>query len=679
MVLPNAKQYEPATVIDRPQTQTFQFTLGPVQSFVAQARRTRDFWAGSFILSWLSSVAIACIEKQGGSIKFPAPDGAYMRSLYGTASAQDPWPQQGSIPNRFMATTAEVPAGFHPEWVNQAVQDAWAALAQTVWDGDLQGQPGTTRATRAIWERQISSCWEISWVLSDTQAQLNLLDRRKNWRNAVLPQEPGHKCMMMEGWQELSGVEHTNMQEVNRFWEPLRLSGKTGIRSDLGEAEHLCAIAFVKRRFSRYFAQVSVDLPGSLGQVFGWHVPSAVPSVAFLASATWLAQVIDKAPAQAFADFHQAACLLTDHGEVAHVGAGTGAQDAFEIDIRCVAQAAKNASSRGFNRRWAGLDGQVYFESALENHSRTFGANLGAAAQQTARALRNLTQAAGMGKPSPYYAILLMDGDQLGKHMGDQAKHIPISQALNQFTNGAGDIVRAHNGFLIYAGGDDLLALLPLEDALPAAAQLQAMYKDAFAQQSLPGKPIDSTLSGAIEFVHFRTPLTRVLQDAHGLLDGVAKEKTGRNAIAVRVWKPSGLALQWSMPWELALDSEGNAKIAQVAQAFAQQLANEEGAQFSNKFFFRMKTLLERVTAMPQESLEKLLLAEYLHSFGNLSKATKQDLPTLQKHLSGLLAQCWQYRRSEPGKPPEVDAAQPLNPDGAQLVRFLAQKGLDRD
>lgn len=29
---------------------TFHFTLGPVQGFVAQARRTRDFWAGSFLL-----------------------------------------------------------------------------------------------------------------------------------------------------------------------------------------------------------------------------------------------------------------------------------------------------------------------------------------------------------------------------------------------------------------------------------------------------------------------------------------------------------------------------------------------------------------------------------------------------------------------------------------------------
>ncbi|MDQ3773077.1 MAG: hypothetical protein M3461_01130 [Pseudomonadota bacterium] len=29
------------------------FTLGPVQGFVAQARRTRDLWGGSFLLSWL--------------------------------------------------------------------------------------------------------------------------------------------------------------------------------------------------------------------------------------------------------------------------------------------------------------------------------------------------------------------------------------------------------------------------------------------------------------------------------------------------------------------------------------------------------------------------------------------------------------------------------------------------
>ncbi|MBS7348643.1 MAG: hypothetical protein KIG95_00475, partial [Comamonas sp.] len=146
-------------------TQTFQFTLGPVQGFVAQARRTRDFWAGSFILSWLSSAAIACIQQQGGKVQFPVPDESYLRNLYGKAGANDPYPQQGSIPNRFMATTAEVPAGFHPEWVTQTVQAAWRALADAVWSNDLQ--PVANASTRAIWDRQVSNFWEISWVLSD--------------------------------------------------------------------------------------------------------------------------------------------------------------------------------------------------------------------------------------------------------------------------------------------------------------------------------------------------------------------------------------------------------------------------------------------------------------------------------------------------------------------------------
>lgn len=657
--------------------QIFQFTLSPVQGFVAQARRTRDFWAGSFILSWLSSVAIASIRAQGGTVEFPIPDEHYMRHLHGQAGAQDAWPQQGSIPNRFLATTALVPADFHPEWVTQAVQAAWQALAHAVWQGDLAHLAGTP--TEAIWQRQVGSFWEISWVLSDG-SQPSLLDRRKNWRDTVLPNEPGHKCMVMDGWQELSGVQRTSMAEVNAFWQRLAGSAAPGIASDLGEAgqEHLCALAYIKRRFSRYFAGVRAALPGSGGEVGGWHVPSAVPSVAFVAAAPWLAQAISRAP-QAFEAFHAAASRLVDHSEAAHVGAGSGAQRGFEIDVACVVEAAQKTPA--FRRHWAGLDGQVYFDSALDNHNRLFGPGKGDAARATQRALRELIRAADVGQPSPYYAIVLMDGDQLGKHMADKGKQAPISSALNQFTGAAGAIVRRHNGFLIYAGGDDVLALLPLPDALPAAAALQEAYKNAFAAQRWPGEAVRSTLSGAIEFVHFRTPLTRVLQDAHKLLDDVAKDEVGRNAIAVRVWKPSGLALQWAMPWEHALDpADGSVRVMRLADEFARQAdAAGEGPRFSNKFFFRAKDLLRRFTDMGEDVLGKLLLAEYLHSFEGQHKAGAQDLSRLEQHLAGLLAQSWCYYRAEAGAAPQLDSRQPLNPDAALLVRFLAQKGLERD
>jgi len=40
------------------------FALGPVQGFVAQARRTRDLWSGSFILSYLSGCAMNAVREE---------------------------------------------------------------------------------------------------------------------------------------------------------------------------------------------------------------------------------------------------------------------------------------------------------------------------------------------------------------------------------------------------------------------------------------------------------------------------------------------------------------------------------------------------------------------------------------------------------------------------------------
>ena len=67
----------------------FQFTLGPVQGFVAQARRTRDFWAGSFILSWLSGVAMRAVQAQDGTIIFPVPGQDYLSWIDGSPSQTD--------------------------------------------------------------------------------------------------------------------------------------------------------------------------------------------------------------------------------------------------------------------------------------------------------------------------------------------------------------------------------------------------------------------------------------------------------------------------------------------------------------------------------------------------------------------------------------------------------------
>ena len=43
------------------------FSIGPVQGFIARARKTRDFWAGSFLLSYLAGQAMAVILENKGS------------------------------------------------------------------------------------------------------------------------------------------------------------------------------------------------------------------------------------------------------------------------------------------------------------------------------------------------------------------------------------------------------------------------------------------------------------------------------------------------------------------------------------------------------------------------------------------------------------------------------------
>ena len=111
--------------------------------------------------------------------------------------------------------------------------------------------------------------------------------------------------------------------------------------------------------------------------------------------------------------------------------------------------------------------------------------------------------------------------------MSDPDKQKAITAGLAEFTGEVQSIVQQHNGFLIYAGGDDVLAILPLEDALACAAALRKHYLGCFNLTNIP-----TSLSGAIEYVHIKTPLSTVLHDAHKLLDDIAKDRCGRDAIA---------------------------------------------------------------------------------------------------------------------------------------------------
>lgn len=640
-------------------TSYFHFTLGPVQGFVAQARRTRDFWAGSFLLSWLSAVAMLAVEKQGGEIIFPTVDKDYLRWL--EHKGEKPAPKQGCVPNRFKGGLAKVPADFNPEQVVSSIQQAWQGLADLVWQQDLSACPDTSRH---IWQRQVSAFWEISWALSDTEQESNLLDRRKNWRTYLPPAEAGVKCMMMEGWQELSGITTPNAKGLKQFWDALRKNGRHGMASDLRDNEYLCAIAFIKRRFARYFQHLTIIMPGHW-TLRGWQVNPCVPSVAYMAAAPWLARVLLQAPEDTLRAFHDAAQNLTQsYGE-------------YDTRLDCIDQALNQRHDAKLLWQTTNLDGNVFFEAALDNKNLYEDQTQ---AQKVKRALKALRQSVSdtLEPVSPFYAVLMMDGDSLGSHMSDLNKQQNISQGLEQFTNGVQTIVEEHSGFLIYAGGDDVLALLPLEYALNCALALRQHYLACFA--AWPA--INTTLSGAIEYAHIRMPLGKVLGDAHQLLDDIAKDKTGRDAIAVRVWKPGGQHLEWAMPWANAIDESGEVIMDRLARDFQR---DQQQTPFSNSFFFHVEERFALLNAgepdaFSRSDMAELIAADYLNSGVNQVNGLRQKISQTdaKQRIAPLLEQCFTVKRLSSDGQIKFETTANLNTDALQLVRFLAQKGVER-
>src|SRR5437588_6267027 len=92
------------------------FSLGPVQTFIAQARKTRDLWIGSLLLSKLMEAAMDGIK---GDFIFPA-----------TREVED----TPDIPNKYVAIFADLSqaqaAAAHSK---QKIAERWQGICDAVW------------------------------------------------------------------------------------------------------------------------------------------------------------------------------------------------------------------------------------------------------------------------------------------------------------------------------------------------------------------------------------------------------------------------------------------------------------------------------------------------------------------------------------------------------------------
>ena len=600
------------------------FTLGPVQGFVAQARRTRDLWAGSFLLSWLAGQAMQEVTQNGGTILVPdiSEDSLFQAIAKG---AGEHGPAIGSLPNRFKAT---VPETFEPTLCRSAIERAWHCLAKRIWQRFVAPVAGQGNGTQGIWNRQVPRFWETAWVIGPDPGEGNdhvWLDQRKNWRTHRPPVEGGDHCMLMGDWQELSGfVRSRERKEQDEFWRALKahVDKESGNPLQLDENERLCAMALIKR----LFPHVAKD---ALGWTPSWdgQQPLRWPSTPRLAATAWLRHAWTRAreAAEAFAELAK--------------GAKAGLMEPSLGGDNVLSQVPGGLLHR------SGIENARPDELAESNGDAEAirGKLLGAYTDLSDRA----------GEPSAFYALLLMDGDRVGALLRSQESE--VTKGLADFSSGVDKAIRQHDGNTIYAGGDDVLALLPLEGAVPAALTLRNAYRGAFAK--IPA----ATISAALVFAHFHVPLRHVLREAHRQLDEVAKDGNGRDSLAACVLTQSGVTREWVSTWE----TETNTPVQTMIDA-----ARDIDEMTSGRFFYALRDQYEKAIAgniFGETDIKALLLAEYRRSSAGAGQ-TLDDASACVERLFVLA------KRNPAAEARQIEVAPSVSMDGPLIARFLARE-----
>lgn len=613
----------------------FHFSLGPVQEFVGKARRLRDYWTGSYLLSYLTEQAMDEICEKDGEVIFPPYKGK------GDITRANKGLEIGSFPNRFQAT---VPSNFDPSCCEKRVRDAWEEIADYIWDKYISEVAPLGKGTKEIWDRQVKGFWYMQWVLADEENDA-LLDIRKNWRNYVPTVEPGDKCTLFGNLQEISGYVRTSKKAEREkqkiFWEKMR---SKLYHLDLKEGERLSAVALIKRLFPRAYNELK-----------GTQFPESFPSTTYMSAISWMEKVIKK-DRKLVVDFLRDARKIKGYGSEAKAG------------IRCLEELAGEDKEL---KDFISLDGNFFYSHTLLN-DKLWDDKDRAIREELERKVKEISDKVGF-KPGTYYALLSMDGDNMGailqKYKDRKEK---ISNKISAFSHSVPDIIRKHDGRVIYAGGEDVFAILPVNTAIDAAVELKTKYTELL-EPVLDSKNI-GTISGAIIFAHHHAPLNKLYSEIQSLLDNKAKDECGRASLAISTWTTGGPDLVWAMPWDEFVKDTGDNLLSELAKCFGK---TKETESISSGFIYNMRrdfALIELEyddSVLGREEILKLLTAEYIRAKSRGDKSEEMDEEKVRKVMGKLLEICTKYYRDENG---DIKMRQGLNIDGALLIRFLARR-----
>lgn len=665
-------RFASALVSALPEPAFLLFTIGPVQSFIRTARRLQDLWMASYLLSWMmwQGLKVICEDYGPDAVIYPSLHGNPLVDLWlgrdtelsTVKEVKEDDLANAAFPNRTLVLLPKAEAEAAAKSMESAMVASWQKVVKKVREGLESELHIGGSGWSGLWSIQPQDCFEFYWsiypwptgtaggyggpdsavaeykrlvnvgegwdfeeitkTLEDRgKYRLNVgacynliydlaargLESRKALRGFSQRTEKGEKCTLC-GERQALYEDKDDRRSTREFWRELagkiqqaatnqssKLRGHYAAIKPEGQ-ERLCTLCTVKRFVQPLFFADELKLGGGF------------PSTSTMAAAYFKWKVLEK--------------LLSPSSK--------SLQEALRRYIGVLEKLGfpKTVSPRGIPLlQWATqrdllaravleYDGDAFFEETFtprrleEDFAIVSSPDSIEQAKEALGDLLRECKKQGIPAPGRYFAVLQMDGDDLGKWLsgahhkmpsyGDivhsQAKqplqhdqdwngvldkkrlvapsyHAFISDAISSFALRLARFVveERYPGRLVYAGGDDLLALSPLECVLQMAHELRALFSGEakisdggnveieFGSRELPGyfwlrneliptMGPNATASIGIAISHHSQPLSVALIAAREALQQ-AKNVYGRNSICVTVLKRSGEELRVGAKW----------------------------------------------------------------------------------------------------------------------------------
>lgn len=554
----------------------FIFTISPVQSFIAQARKTQDLKAGSSILTDLIGHAIDVLKKdQSVKAEIIFPDESSMNK-----------------PNRFVAKITcddETKMKDVGQKIESSTKEKFLITAQKLL---IETTNSSTSNFKKIFDKQIEDFLIINWLAlpldggkyPETYEELeSTLGSLKNGRFFEQLKETGRKCSLCGERNAL--LFNASMKDSERDYtgnfrkryfdlNSVNVYGNNNFKIQNGEG--LCAVCFTKRFY--------------LNEEF-----SSTAEIALMETY--------KVLSEKKGDF------VNDYKVL--FGKDFDFQLLFE----------ENLTNNYFNK-----------QSVAINDDK--GQNRIDVAKKEIAKLKKCDTIRGI-KFTPYYSVVMFDGDSMGewlsgKHLNDrnglEKFHSKLSESIAGYATYVEKLIRNPIGCTLYAGGEDFLGFVNLNHLFCTLKELRTEFKSKISDQIrffLNEASPELTFSAGIVIAGYKDPLSEVLKEARKS-ERFAKEydEQTKNAFSITVLKNSGEYVQCRFPWQSKVD-ENDVWTLDLMNNLVSSLLNDV---FSNSFIKSIESEFLRLLNVDDKIQERQMLDSEIQRMVKNSCKLKKNL-----------------------------------------------------